>query len=314
MKKITVEDLIKQAETRNQKSEADRQRLNDLSSVVASNDAVQLAVVQSAKLMLQYLQGATHKATVENFPDPVTSVSTPDIEKVVEEVRRLNDSVKAQGVDFTPVVAVLNEIQRIASTLPTEYPAFPEFPQSFEVTNLESLQEALKIVGDKIDKQKLDPKITVKPTDVKIDLKPLTKKLDALLEKDFSPNIEFPEQVPLDLLPLLAAVDNVANTVAEQTFPVPNFTSAFKDSDGAPVSAVIDSDGSVPSSKPILKKLIDDTTTTDVTYIGEAALGSATSASVWRIKKIDESSGVSITWSGTGFDVEWDDRVSVSYS
>lgn len=62
---------------------------------------------------------------------------------------------------------------------------------------------------------------------------------------------------------------------------------------------------------PITKKLIDDTTTTSVTYIGEAALGTATNAASWRIKKVDESgSPTSITWTGTGFDAVWDNRAT----
>lgn len=69
------------------------------------------------------------------------------------------------------------------------------------------------------------------------------------------------------------------------------------------------------TTQPIYKKLIDDTTTPNVTYIGEATLGTLTSVSSWRIKRIDESSGVVITWSGTGFDSEWDERaLTVVYS
>jgi len=64
----------------------------------------------------------------------------------------------------------------------------------------------------------------------------------------------------------------------------------------------------------LLKKLIDDTTTTNVTYIGVASQGTATSDPVWRIKKIDETSGVEITWTGTGFTAVWDDRVTEIYS
>lgn len=64
----------------------------------------------------------------------------------------------------------------------------------------------------------------------------------------------------------------------------------------------------------VYKKLIDDTTTPSVTYVGEAALGTATSAASWRIKKIDETSGVVITWTGSGFDAVWDDRVIEVYS
>lgn len=77
------------------------------------------------------------------------------------------------------------------------------------------------------------------------------------------------------------------------------------------VSAIVTS--SVAGS--IYKKLIDSTTTANVTYIGEAALGTATSVAEWRIQKIDETAGVVITWSGTGFTAEWDERaISVVYS
>lgn len=75
--------------------------------------------------------------------------------------------------------------------------------------------------------------------------------------------------------------------------------------------------GNITSTEEaIYKKLIDDTTTTSVTYVGEAALGTATSAASWRIKKIDESgSPTSITWSGTSFTAIWNNRATtVSYS
>lgn len=65
----------------------------------------------------------------------------------------------------------------------------------------------------------------------------------------------------------------------------------------------------VTSSSSTYKLLLDDTTTTNVTYVGKAAIGSATSSAVWQIQKIDETSGMSITWGGTGaFDQEWDER------
>ncbi len=52
-----------------------------------------------------------------------------------------------------------------------------------------------------------------------------------------------------------------------------------------------------------------------VDYVGEAAIGSATSAASWRIKKVDSTSGIVIQWAGTGvFDQIWDNRASLSYS
>lgn len=53
----------------------------------------------------------------------------------------------------------------------------------------------------------------------------------------------------------------------------------------------------------------------DVDYVGEAAIGTATSAASWRIKKVDSSSGMVLQWAGTGvFDQVWDNRASLSYS
>ena len=53
----------------------------------------------------------------------------------------------------------------------------------------------------------------------------------------------------------------------------------------------------------------------NIEYYGKAVIGSATSAAVWQIKKIDNTSGVSITWadSNESFDNIWDSRESLSY-
>lgn len=53
----------------------------------------------------------------------------------------------------------------------------------------------------------------------------------------------------------------------------------------------------------------------DIDYVGEAAIGSATSAAVWRIKRLDSTTGIVIQWAGTGvFDQIWDNRASLTYS
>lgn len=52
-----------------------------------------------------------------------------------------------------------------------------------------------------------------------------------------------------------------------------------------------------------------------VDYIGEASIGTVTSSSSWRIKKVDSTSGIIIQWAGTGvFDQVWDNRATLSYS
>lgn len=53
------------------------------------------------------------------------------------------------------------------------------------------------------------------------------------------------------------------------------------------------------------------------TYIGEAAIGTATSSASWRIKRIDDTNDPdsTILYAGTGaYDQVWDNRASLSYN
>jgi hypothetical protein len=60
---------------------------------------------------------------------------------------------------------------------------------------------------------------------------------------------------------------------------------------------------------------IDDSAGTTI-YIGKAPIGSATSAAVWQIAKLDTSSGLIKTWSDGDslFNNIWDNRASLEYS
>lgn len=73
---------------------------------------------------------------------------------------------------------------------------------------------------------------------------------------------------------------------------------------------------SIETRSMAMKTVIDEFSTT-VTYIGEAATGTATSAALWRIKRLTQTSSIlTIEWaSGNGsFNKIWDDRSSLSYS
>lgn len=53
-----------------------------------------------------------------------------------------------------------------------------------------------------------------------------------------------------------------------------------------------------------------------LTYIGNAAIGSATSGAVWQIKRLDATSGLIKLWAdgNDNYDNIWDNRASLSYS
>lgn len=112
-------------------------------------------------------------------------------------------------------------------------------------------------------------------------------------------------------------------------------SSSFSDSGDVAKSALVDADrhvqvdilsSALPASASTettlqtisfggFKFAIRIATVGDIDYIGEAAIGTATSAASWRIKKIDSSSGTVITYAGTGvFDQIWDNRASLTYS
>ncbi len=61
---------------------------------------------------------------------------------------------------------------------------------------------------------------------------------------------------------------------------------------------------------------IDDVSELDTTYIGKADIGSSTSASVWQIHKVDETSGNIFLWAdgNDNFDNIWDNRTSLTYN
>ncbi len=112
-------------------------------------------------------------------------------------------------------------------------------------------------------------------------------------------------------------------------------SSSFSDSGDVPRNALVDADRHVqvdvlssilPSSASTettlqtiafggFKYALRMATVGDYDYIGEASIGSLTSSAVWRIKRIDNSSGLAITWAGTGsFDQIWDNYLSLTYS
>ena len=72
--------------------------------------------------------------------------------------------------------------------------------------------------------------------------------------------------------------------------------------------------------RPMTQKM-DNNSSGQPTYIGEAAPGTATSATSWRIRKMEYDDGVNmpptgITWAegDAEFDKEWDERTNYNYS
>jgi hypothetical protein len=50
-------------------------------------------------------------------------------------------------------------------------------------------------------------------------------------------------------------------------------------------------------------------------YVGEASIAASTSSPIWRIRKIDTTTGVDVRWAdgNSYYDNVWDDRASLTY-
>ena len=63
-------------------------------------------------------------------------------------------------------------------------------------------------------------------------------------------------------------------------------------------------------------RIATDSEDENITYIGNAPITALSSDSVWQIKKLDATSGLTVTWADgdADFNNEWDERENLSYS
>ncbi len=135
------------------------------------------SVILGIQALVDYLERKGDGVTVKN---QLKSISTPDVEKVVEAVKVLDTTVKGRkDVDLSPVVDSLKKMEVQLSTLPRVFPEEKEQREDVKVTNLSeidtrSIVEAINELDLKVDA----PIIKTEKTDIL----PLQKALRDILE------------------------------------------------------------------------------------------------------------------------------------
>lgn len=246
--------------------------------------------------------------------------TTSDIKALTRATMALGSMLKPKEIE--PLINGLKDLSDAMAKLPSQMPKMPEIelPEQKEdvrVTNLSELdkgfQSVVTAVGAIPKQLDVKPTIEVKPTDVvinekEVDLKPLLKAI-ASLEKTVKSQ-PIPQN---DMKPVVEAVKKVTTSINSLSFPVPNYVLPYKNEDGNATQVQL-RDGAIPTTDVALATRLDDSAT-PILYIGKAPVGSAESAAVWQIAKLDTSSGLIKTWAGTaGFTQIWDDRTSLTYS
>lgn len=287
-------------------------------------DSVSNDIVSAIGVLIRFLDGKTSKTEVVN---QLKSISTPDVDKVVQAVSKLDKNILDNKLDLKPLIDELRSVKRELTLVPGKIKT-PEQKDSVKVTNLGEIKLDTTKVEQAIKNLKLDPKIEVKPTDVNIaplDLKPLKDELlnvvNAIKSQKYP---EFPRIEPTDLTKLEKESKKQTKLLTEiKDKPTGGSGGGgngtpYVDATGKPLNVELDSDGSIPTSyvKKALTEVIEVVDANN-TYIGQAVPGSSLGASVWRIKKIVVSgSTTTIGWAnGDGsFSYEWDERASYTYA
>lgn len=288
--------------------------------LVLASIATQETILKSFKSLINYLENKVSRTEVVN---QLREIATPDVDNVVTALDSLHNTIKEhKNTDLTEITSVMQGVLNETKKIPKELPKTEKLELKDYSKQLSTLETTIKNVEKAIKAQKLNveaPVVNVPETVVNVekpDLKPLETSITTS-SKDVVKAVKGIKIPELNTDPVEKLLKKTNKLLEELPELMPSGGSGSgsswvaTNSAGVPIPIQLNDDGSIPVTfaSSTYKLLLDDYTTTNVTYVGKASIGSATSASVWQIQKIDETSGMVITWGGTGaFDQEWDER------
>lgn len=238
----TIEDFQQEVDDTQAETDAEAKELDRLNALLASNQAVKETIANGVKVLAAFIK-QNQEVTVKNQPKFPTSISTPDVEKVVAAIEKLVQVAD----DDQPILDALADVKNAINNLPTKI-VIPETEkvESVEVSNqidyTPKFDELTKAVG-KID---TTPEVNVSAPVVKVaatDLTPLADKLDQLLTA--VGNIKIPTVPKFDTSAITSAVNDVNTAITSLRFPTANYILPFSQG-GKATQVTLDSSGNVP--------------------------------------------------------------------
>lgn len=124
------------------------------------------SVSQATDVLIRFFQAHKPTASIDNFP---SSISTPDIEKVVKQLKSLEKSLKPVTNDNSDVIDSLKDVADKIQELPEKM----THSDKVEVSNLQELKSTMdngfKDLRKSIEALEMNPKITVPKTQVNVE-------------------------------------------------------------------------------------------------------------------------------------------------
>lgn len=310
-----IVDSLKQ---KNTDTQARKASLTDQRATIASLDAVQRAVVQSIKVLMEALLTESLSVTVQNQPE---TIQTPDAitgaDMVKAAVKSLEWTVANKETDFTPVVDQLQAVLQAVEKLPTEFPEDKEFPTELAINNLGPVVDEIKKLSEQVKGVELQPNITVTPADVTVEAPVVNVVLDEQFQRledllqTLRP-VDTTEEARLMHDRLVSQLQGVQEAVRSIIIPVPNIKPTFVDSTGKNVAVTVDNAGSVPVTSAVLTERYDYADPTTI-YVGQAAPGTTDSSTAWTVFKYDLTDNGNASGK-VATNIAWTSRTGGSYA
>lgn len=271
-----------------------------MTSIEVKNLPENLAKTDDIAKMLKSLDDliVSQTVTTNDLAEDLNS-GIEDLIMAVEELKQVSTD-KSEDAEYTEKVC--EELRSVQTAITNANTAVLKGDKTKDVVSaVKALEKAVKGL-------EMAPVVNVAPAEV--DLSGIEEKIAEIPGKIKIPETVIPEN---DYSALEQAVRDVQSSIDNLIFPVAEFPTTVK---------VTNTDGTaVGGSTANYITKIDDTTTTNMIYIGKAALtGSAvaTSAASWQIKRIDTSTlAMDKKWAaGTdAFNQVWDNRAtSITYN
>lgn len=289
-------------------------------------ETTQVEQIHTLEEVIKWLKGM---ATKEELLTKLTSISTPDVDKVVDAVNDLNESMNGKEVDWSPVLPWLERISDHLAAVPKELPEIPE-QQQIDLTRTNELLESF---GAALAKMELTaeapvvnveaPVVNVPKTELKVekvDLTDLKKPLQALLDAFTAFKVPEPQVTDLSAVETLL---NESNDLLGQIAKKPqgggkSAGTSFQDETGKLVYVTLDN-GAVPITGSITASAstLADFSVNDISEGTTSYFGNTKPDGTWLVKKLTDTSVSYATVSNNGavttYTDAWTNKATLTY-
>ena len=161
---------------------------------IATLNSIDTTIVEVMQRLVSYLDGKITKTEVVN---QISSVSTPDVAKVVEAIAELGIITESNRLDLSPLKEALLGLGEKLDQLPK---SFPEIPTEVSVKNFPEVPEQKEIDLSPVIKAIEKIKMVAEAPNIQVDapnLDPIEKGLSNVVKQIKA--IKFPEIPKTDL-------------------------------------------------------------------------------------------------------------------